>query len=176
MSKHHRHIALFWRIIPALLIALCILIQHIPALPEAFVFVLWPLALVIACYWGIRYPTHANYGVMFALGLLEDVLSSAPIGLNALLMLMLRYLVHKGPQNVAVQGFMVMWAYCSLLLFVLLSAQWLLASSYEARLYPLPPMLMHTLCGALLYPAVHLISLSLERYFFRRWWFALKAG
>ena len=71
-----------------LLVLVAIIPSHVPGLVR-----IGPmLSLIAVYYWAAHRPDLMGYGVVFAVGLLEDTISGAPLGIGSLVLL----LVHAG--------------------------------------------------------------------------------
>lgn len=95
--------------LPALVAGVLMLLTATPA-PFAWL-PTYPLVLLMAVFFlSIYAPRSLPFGVVFALGLLTDMLLSAPLGLHALLAVLAQQLVLRMVRVVSRQAFRVVWA------------------------------------------------------------------
>jgi len=121
------------------------------------------LALIGVYYWTIHRPDLFSTGAAFVVGLLADVLSGGPFGVNTLVLVLVQLLTRSQRPALAGKSFSVAWlgflgiATCATALF------WL-ANSIAALtpLDPSPAMLRLAL-GILVYPLYALAIDDLQR-------------
>src|SRR4051812_25621316 len=111
-------------------------------------------AVVLACvfFWSLHRPASMPPPLVFALGLLADLLGYAPVGVGVLMLLIAHGLALLWRRELARQGFLMSW-----LAFVGVAAgaaglQWLLSSLLTFRLLPAAPALFQAALSAGLYP------------------------
>jgi rod shape-determining protein MreD len=66
-------------------------------------------ALAAVYFWSIYRPDLMTYGTAFGIGLLEDLLTGAPLGSGALVLLLCQYLVFRQPKFFNAKPFGVFW-------------------------------------------------------------------
>jgi len=66
-------------------------------------------ALAAVYFWSIYRPDLIGYGTSFSIGLLEDLLTGAPLGCSALVLLLCQYLVFRQPKFFNAKPFGVFW-------------------------------------------------------------------
>jgi len=66
-------------------------------------------ALAAVYFWSIYRPDLIGYGVVFGLGLLEDLLAGTPLGSSALVLLLCQYVVFQQPKFFNAKPFSVFW-------------------------------------------------------------------
>lgn len=175
-SNRKRFVVSLWIALPTIV---CVLLQFPLTLPKyaaPFTEILPPFALMAAFYWCLESPQRINYRGMFLLGLLQDILLGTPLGLSACLWVFFRYLLLAGRKDVHEQGFIVAWGFCSVLMLAVMLAQWLTIGLAAGRLHGMLPATLQWSMAVLLYPALHVVLYTIERYFYRRYWFILKAA
>jgi rod shape-determining protein MreD len=105
-------------------------------------------------YWSLYRPNTMQNWFVFVMGLLVDVVSGGPIGLNALLNLLLRGAVlYKG--NYVKKSFAMVWQSFALLLAVIISIKWLVFSTINSGFPVIDSAIMQLLLSVLLYPLFH---------------------
>jgi rod shape-determining protein MreD len=66
-------------------------------------------SLAAIYFWSIYRPDLIGYGTSFVIGLLEDLLTGAPLGSGALVLLLCQYLVFRQPKFFNAKPFSVFW-------------------------------------------------------------------
>jgi len=114
------------------------------------------VAAALACvfFWSVFRPAGMTPPSVFALGLLADLLSLAPVGTNILILLVAHGVALRLRRSLAAQGFLVVW-----LVFLAVAAgaatlQWLLTCVLTFRLLPPGPALLQFGVTAGFYPAL----------------------
>lgn len=112
------------------------------------------VALAAVFFWSLFRPASMPPAVVFALGLLVDLLDFAPPGVGVLALLLAHGLALRWRRVLARQGFLLVW-----LSFVGIAAgaatlQWALTSLLTFRLLPPGPGIFQAAIGAGLYPAL----------------------
>ncbi len=118
-----------------------------------------PLFLMAVFYWSAYRPTLVPLWFVFLMGILLDLLSGAPVGLNAMVLVMVRWLVTDQRLFLTGQPFMIVWigfvlvcagaALCQWALYGLLNLYWsspaqlLVIVGLGAALFPLVNILLH---------------------------------
>jgi len=159
LNRAARHAA------PFVITVLLVVLNAIP-LPVPDYRSIVPLVPLMAIYyWALYRPDLMPSGAVFVVGILEDVLTGAPLGLNALLFLLVHSLIRSRRRMIAGKGFAVAWV---VFLLVVLGAgvvSWLVASLlYDApiRMEPAITQLMLTL---VLYPCLAWLLIRVQRAF-----------
>ena len=122
-------------------------------------------AAALACvyFWSVFRPDSMPPPTVFLLGLLADLLSLAPPGINVLVLLAAHGLAVRFRRFLAGQGFLIVW-----LAFVAISAgaatvAWALTSLLTFRLLPVGPALLQFGLTAGFYPALATMFTSAHR-------------
>jgi rod shape-determining protein MreD len=66
-------------------------------------------ALAAIYFWSIYRPDLMGYGTAFGIGVLEDLLTGAPLGSGALILMLCQYLVFRQPKFFNAKPFGVFW-------------------------------------------------------------------
>lgn len=113
--------------VSGLLLVLLMLVQfNISAIENIFPF----LSLIAIYYWSIFKPKLMPVSIVFLLGLLQDILSGGPLGMTALLLILVRVFVLSQGRRFLEREFLFSW-----LVFIFVSLAygalvWLVASVY----------------------------------------------
>jgi rod shape-determining protein MreD len=113
-------------------------------------------AVAVACvfFWSLFRPAAMAPPMVFALGLLADLLALDPVGVSVLTLLIVHGLAMSWRRGLVRQGFLLVW-----LVFVLVAAgttllQWALISLLSFALLPPGPGVFQFMLTAGLYPAL----------------------
>ena len=122
------------------------------------------LAAALACvfFWSLFRPASMTPPIVFALGLLSDLLGLAPPGISVFVLLIVHGLAVRW-RIIAGQGFLLVW-----LAFVAVAAGaatmgWALTSLLTFRLLPVPPALFQFGLTAGLYPVLAALFTTAHR-------------
>jgi rod shape-determining protein MreD len=113
-------------------------------------------AAVLPCifFWSVFRPTALPPLVVFGLGLLQDLLTFAPIGSGVLVLLVVAGLATRWRSFVARRSFLVVWlVYCGVAVGAA-ALGWLLQGMLWWRLLPTAPGLYQVMLSAGLYPTL----------------------
>lgn len=113
------------------------------------------LVLSAVYYWSIYRPELVPAPLVFATGLLLDLLSGAPLGLTALLLVALHGFCVSQRQVLISRSFGVGWAGFILVAVGAAWFEWLVASVYFLRLVDPRSLLVQFALTIALYPAVN---------------------
>ena len=111
-------------------------------------------ALACVFFWSVFRPASMSPPSVFALGLLADLLSLAPVGTSVLILLVTHGVALRLRRFLVAQGFLVVW-----LVFLAVAAgsaalQWLLTCLLGFTLLPTGPALLQFGVTAGFYPAL----------------------
>jgi rod shape-determining protein MreD len=148
---------------PAALTLLLILASCLPALVPGQPGLIPSAAPAAVFFWTLYRPRLMAPPTVFALGLLSDLLSGAPLGVNTLLLLLLHAAVLTQRRVLARQSFLIVWISFALLAIALLTLGWLLRALLAFSLQPVLPPLVELGLVVALYPACSWLFLKVER-------------
>jgi len=121
------------------------------------------LPLAVVYYWTLHREEVLPPPAVFMLGLTEDMLGGAPLGLNALVLLLASALVLLRRRPVARQPFAVTWWGYAVVAALAEAALWAGGSLYYLTLLAPEPFLVQYLLGVCLYPPLSLLFAGVER-------------
>jgi rod shape-determining protein MreD len=124
-------------------------------------------ALMAVFYWSIFRSDLMTMLGAFMIGLLLDLLSAGPLGLNALALVLVHELGMAQRKVFLGSSFLVNWAAFALVVGAVLPAGWVVVSLLHWRLLPTAPLLAQLLLSLTLYPAVYWLLSRLERRWLR---------
>ncbi|MCG8503659.1 MAG: rod shape-determining protein MreD [Sphingomonadales bacterium] len=137
---------------PAALGLILIFAAAVPMHVGQFEFFTPKVLLIMVYYWTIHFPERLTLGTVFLLGLFEDLLLGAPLGMNALVLALVHFLL-VGQLNVFIgRPFVLTWAG---FLPVVLSAAvifWLMSSMDHGAFLSPVQFLLQAMVTMALYP------------------------
>ncbi|MBK6896916.1 MAG: rod shape-determining protein MreD [Alphaproteobacteria bacterium] len=116
-----------------------------------------PLFLMAVYYWSAYRPTLVPLWFVFFMGLLLDLLSGAPIGLNALVLVMVRWLVTDQRLFLTGQPFLIVWIGFFLVSVATILCQWFLMGALNLYWPPVQQAGIMIGLGAALFPVVSIL-------------------
>lgn len=122
-----------------------------------------PLGLITLYYWAIHRPDLFGPGMAFALGLLNDILNSLPVGLSALLFVAAQQLVFRQRRFFTGHSFFMMWFGFIMMILLVTVSQWLGICLIRGQATPFFPILMQALLAILVFPLPCWILILLQR-------------
>lgn len=153
----------FQRISPLLFSVLLVLLSHIP-----FGFSLGnihpALGMVCVYYWMIHRPDLFNLFSVYLLGLIEDIISSAPMGTNIFALLILYLLLSNLGRFFYGKPFIVTWYGFAIFSAVAFFSKWLIVSVYYGQFLPVLVVLFCYLFSIAAYPLLSLINAFVQNY------------
>lgn len=112
------------------------------------------LGVAAVFYWTIYRPDLMTYGAAFAVGLVADIVSGAPLGASALAVLVVRRIVLAQRRYLIGKPFHVLWSGFLLAALAAAAISWLAASLYLVHMIDVTPPLVRTLMSVVLFPPV----------------------
>ena len=112
------------------------------------------VALACVFFWSLFRPASMPPAVVFAVGLLVDLLGYAPPGVGVLTLLLAHGLALRWRRELVRQGFLLVWLAFVGVAVGAAALQWALTSLLTFRLLPPGPGVFQAAIGAGLYPAL----------------------
>jgi rod shape-determining protein MreD len=113
--------------------------------------------LCVVYFWSLYRPDLFSALAAFSIGIIYDALAGLPLGLTALMLLLVRQLVVIQQRFFIARSFPVVWCCFLLLAPAAEIARWLLISLWWGRLFDLQPVLLSLLLTMALYPFASLL-------------------
>jgi len=110
------------------------------------------LALMPVYFWTVHRPDLLPFPVTFAAGLLHDVLTGAPLGLQAVVLLFCQGLIMTQRRFLAGKSFFVLWWGFLFTVVVAATLEWILFGLYHAAAMPAEPVAFKALLTTALFP------------------------
>lgn len=137
--------------------ALTVALLVLAAMPDGLPGCVAAVALPCVFFWSVFRPAAMPPPVVFGLGLLQDLLSAAPIGTGVLALLIVHGLAMRWRRFLARQSFLAVWLAFCVAAVGAAALFWGLQSLLALRLPPFAPALHAALLSAGLYPAIALV-------------------
>ncbi|MBU0800423.1 MAG: rod shape-determining protein MreD [Alphaproteobacteria bacterium] len=148
--------------VPQLLLLL-LLILNLMALPVPYAGPVKPMLVMMAVYyWSIYRPTLLPPWLCFIVGLLMDILSGMPPGVNAFILVALQWLVQDQRRFLMGQPYVTIWAVFGLVMGGAALAEWVLLGLVLGWA-ALTPVLAAVLLSLFLFPFVTLLLVFTHR-------------
>ncbi len=103
-------------------------------------------------FWSVFRPASMPAPMVFALGLLYDLLSFSPPGIAILTLLIVHTIGLGWRHGLARQGFLLVWLVFVLVAGAAILVDWALICGFSFRLLPVQPVLLELALAAGLYP------------------------
>lgn len=116
-----------------------------------------PLFLMAVFYWSAYRPTLVPLWFVFTVGLLLDLLSGAPVGLNALVLVLVRWLVTDQRLFLMGQPFLIVWIGFLLVIAAAALCQWFLLGALNLFWPPVQQVGVMIGLSAALFPVVSVL-------------------
>ncbi len=123
------------------------------------------LTAIAVYYWAIHRPDLMGPGTAFLIGLLQDLLTGGPLGVNALVLVVTHWAVCSQRRVLVSSTFAVMWFGFSLVMMGVASIQWLAFTVLQAAVLPFKPALFQALLTIAFFPAVAWMLIRVHRAF-----------
>jgi len=144
-----------------LLLLLFVNVMALPFFPDGAVKP--QLVLMVVYYWAIYRPTLVPPLFCFGLGLLMDILSGMPPGINAFILVLTQWIVRGQRRFLMGQPYSTIWAVFGFVAVSSIFVQWLLYGLSHMHWGPLFPVFIGVLVGLFLFPFVTLLLVVTHR-------------
>lgn len=114
--------------LPALFTLLLVVVNMVPLHIPGIARIMPVLPLIAVYHWSVYRPSLLPPVVIFSIGLLHDVLSGAPIGVNALVYLTVHGIVVSQQRFLVGKSFLVVWLGFAIVSLIATIEAWLLVS------------------------------------------------
>lgn len=113
-----------------------------------------PFILMAVYYWSIYRPTLIPSALVFIAGLLLDLLLHEPVGLNALILVLVHWLIVDQRSFLIGQSFLVVWFIFVLLNSALTLVEWVISGMINWQWVSFTTILPELLIGLVVFPIV----------------------
>ena len=122
-----------------------------------------PLALMAIFYWTVHRPDLFGPGMVFVVGLLNDIVNYLPVGLSALVFVAAHQVILRQRRFLTGHAFFMMWTGFTLTLVAVMVAEWVLICLIHWQLNPPLPVLMQIGLAACFFPLPCWLLIRLQR-------------
>lgn len=122
-------------------------------------------ALLLMCvyYWSIYRPSLMPPALCFAVGLLLDIMTGLPLGVNAMILTLVQWVVRDQRKFLMGQAYFTIWCVFALIATLSLTVQWVLYGMASSAWMPLTPLAFSLLATILLFPVVTMVLIIIHR-------------
>jgi rod shape-determining protein MreD len=113
-----------------------------------------PFFLMAVYYWAIFRPAIMPAWFVFAAGILIDLLSGLPIGISAVVFLLVRWTIANQRKFLMAQPFMMMWSIFAAIAVMAGLLQWGLFGLVNLGWTPLTPVAVSIILGIVIFPPI----------------------
>jgi rod shape-determining protein MreD len=122
-----------------------------------------PLALMAVYYWAVHRPDLFSPGMVFMIGLLNDVVHGLPLGMSALLFVAMHQVILHQRRFFAGHSFFMLWSGFAITAFLVMVVEWFLLGLIGWHVLPVMPILMQLMLAIVLFPIPCWLLICLQR-------------
>jgi rod shape-determining protein MreD len=148
--------------VPVLTLLVGTVLGAVPLGIPALAFVAPFYALAGVYFWTLHRPRLVPRVAVFGVGLIQDGVTGAPLGLSSAVLLLAQSFVLGQRMVLARKSFWISWLGLALTAFSACAAAWLIASLYETALLPIGPVVLQAATTVLVYPAIAAVLAALQ--------------
>lgn len=148
--------------IPAVMGIIAILFSAVPMKFPISGAVSPSFALMIVYFWSIHRPDLLPLWLCFILGIYLDFVSGVYIGVNALILVLCRWIMISQRRYLGT-GFAVLWVGFCFVAFGQAGITWLLRSLLEFKIFSIQPVLYRSIVSIFLFPVVAWVLVMIHR-------------
>lgn len=141
------------------------LVSMAPTRLSGFATVAPPLALISVFYWAIHRPDLLRPSIAFLIGLLQDLLSGAPLGMTPLLFTLCYWVLITQRRFFLGSSFPMLWWGFSLVAGAASLVQWGAYSLIQATMLDIRPAAFQALVAISIFPVPAWILMRIHRAF-----------
>lgn len=149
-----RDVGLLSRLVPTLTVLLCVIVSVVPAHLPAFVVTTPYFTLMAVYFWTLYRPDLLPFPVVFAAGLLLDMLEGAPLGISSLVLLLAYAMVLSQREQLAMRRFTVVWVGFLAVAAGAAGVQWGVVSLFYGMVLDVRAFLFQGVLTVAVYPVV----------------------
>ena len=157
--------SIFQHMLPFLVSAILLLFSYVP-FDFMFLNSIRPAMGMICVYFWLQHrPDLFNLWSVFFLGVLDDVVTSSPLGSNIFELLLMYVLVNNTSRFLNAKPFIVLWYGFALLALVTIFSRWLIVSVYYSQFLPLSMLFFSYMVTIAVYPLISLLLAFVQNNF-----------
>ena len=138
--------------IPVTVTVMLVFAASLPWRLPAFVEVTPAFAVMAVFYWTIYRPERFPHAATFGIGVLQDLLAATPLGMTALVLLIVQGVVASQRTFFRGKPFLVVWWGFSLVMPAVGLLSWIISSACFGALVPPLPIVVQVVLTMLLFP------------------------
>lgn len=140
------------------LIILIFFIAQIIALPSPFdVFMRVPFLLITVYFWAVYRPSFLPALVVFILGITADMITGAPIGVGAIILVTLHWAISNQRAFIAAQSFPMVWLIFAIIYAGVTIIEWLIFGLVNLGWTPMKTIVSQFISGIVAFPFLMII-------------------
>ncbi len=155
------------RLVPGALTLVLLLMSVAPTRLPGFVHIAPMIALISVYYWAVSRPDVMGYGSAFLLGLVEDSLTGAPLGVGALSLMLAQAVVFTQYKFFLGKPFMVSWWAFTLVAAGVAVIKWVAVSAIHGHLVDGTALVFSWMFTVAVYPPFAWLFGRIQGLFFR---------
>ncbi len=163
----HRLDVFIRNLTPLLFTLFLVLVSVVPLRVPGFAAVTPALSLVAVYYWAIFRPDLLPAVAVFAIGLVQDILSGMPLGVNTLVLLAAHAVVASQRRFFLGKSFLVMWWGFLMVAAMAAVATWIIVSMLYGRLLDPAPLGFQFLLTVAIFPCLTWLFIRVQQTFLR---------
>ena len=157
--------SIFQHMLPFFVSAILLLFSYVP-FDFMFLNSIRPAMGMICVYFWLQHrPDLFNLWSVFFLGVLDDVVTSSPLGSNIFELLLMYVLVNNTSRFLNAKPFIVLWYGFALLALVTIFSRWLIVSVYYSQFLPLSMLFFSYMVTIAVYPLISLLLAFVQNNF-----------
>jgi len=117
-----------------------------------------PFILVTVYYWSIYRPSIIPPAIVFAIGIIVDLVTGAPPGVGAIILVGLHWAISNQRAFLSAQNFPMIWLVFAMVLLGIVFAEWLVFGMLNLKWSPLNTAISQFLLGIVAFPFVFFMS------------------
>lgn len=141
------------------------LLGMVPLRLPSFAEVAPSLTLMAVYYWSIHRPDLLRPSAVFAVGVLQDLLSGAPLGLHGLILVLVQGTVLSQRRFFLASTFLLMWVGFALVVFGAAFTEWLVFCALNTTLMPFRALFFQALLTLAVFPLFAWVFIRIHRAF-----------
>ena len=164
-KKHEQLLAFAGKRIPLLISLLLIFLFFMPLNSVQFNYFRPSVGIICVYYWRLNRPLIFGYFSAFIIGLMLDVYGSTPLGLNALLLLLLVAITTMPSQYLRTSSFSVRWLIFGFICMAIMLLKWLLLMLYFWHFLSLTEIMLGYFSTVMFYPLIATLNMWIAQKF-----------
>ena len=146
------------KLLPLLTSVILVLMSYVPLNFAAANNLRPAVGLMCVFFWMLHRPDVFNLFSVYFLGLVEDIVTSAPFGANIFACLIMYLLVRNLAGYLIGKPIVVTWYGFAVFCLITMFSRWLLVSVYYSQFLPLSMLMFNLLFTIAFYPVIGLVN------------------